>query len=164
MPEIHWIDGLPTSFVAPANRPPDGEVERIVSHNIKTKAKLHVTSAAIANRAKSLLFQRRNTADSVQRSFIVWETPEEAGALLDHRIHLAVDPSIIPNGLEDDAEWLKKSNKSAVLAARSIEYGHIGRGGVGGELAKFQRRGKRYPGKWILHDAAGLRGSGKGVR
>lgn len=163
MPKIHWIDGFPTSFVAPANRPPDGKVEEIVSHNTKTKARLHVTAGAIAARAKSNLIARRGFKDEVQRAFIVWETPAEAGALLDHRIHLAVNPTIIPNGLEEDEAWLKKSNKAAVLAATSIEYGHIGKGGVGGGLARFQQKGRRYPGKWILHDAAGLRHSGKGV-
>jgi hypothetical protein len=163
MPEIHWIDGFPTSFVAPGGRPPDGEVERIVSHNPKTKATLHVHAGAVASRAKSLLIARRNSNDTVQRAQIVWETPDEADALLDHRIHLAVDASIPPEGMEDD-EWLKKSNSAATRAARAIEYGHIGKGGVGGSLAKFQQKGRRYPGKWILHDAAGLRGSGKGVR
>ena len=161
--DIEWIDGYPTGFKFPGGRKPDGEVETIVSHKLPVKNQLHNTAQVIGARARGLLEVSRTTKDDVQRASIVVESPFESGNRLDYRVHLAVDPQIDPASAASEVDYNHRSNKAGTLAALAIEYGHIGKGGVGGRLAKFQMKGHEYHGKFILHKAAGLRRSGKGV-
>lgn len=156
---VEWRDGYPTGYKFPAWGEPDGEVEEIVSNKPKVKIKLHAEAAVIFSRANVLLEMRRNHKNAVKRSAIVWEKPngvKNSARKLDHRIHLAVDPSIDPLPGEDEYEFNDRSKHDGTLIAYAIEYGHEGKGG-GGEIGrKFQQK-RRYPGKWILHDASGLR-------
>lgn len=154
---VQWIDGYTSAARFPAWKLPDGAVEDIVSNKGKVKARLHMEAGIIASKAESLLEVRRNHKNAVQRAHIVWERPTGSFARkLDHRIHLAVDAGISPFPGEDEVEYNDRSNIDATKIAKYIEYGHDG-SGVGGEIGrKFQQK-RRYPGKWILHDAAGLR-------
>lgn len=163
MVRIEWIDGYPTGFQFPSGRKPDGEVETIVSHKLPVKNQLHNTAQVIGAKARGLLEVSRTTKDDVQRASIIVESPFESGNRLDYRVHLAVDPRIDPTSVASEVDYNDRSNKAGTLAALAIEYGHIGKGGVGGHLARFQEKGKEYPGKFILHRAAGIKRSGKGV-
>lgn len=155
---VEWRDGYPTGFRFPAWKLPDGEVEDIVSNKGKVKNRLAAEAARIASKAEVLLEARRNHKNAVKRSSIVWEKPTGTFARkLDHRIHLAVDPSISPFEGEDEVEFNDRSNIAAAKIAWAIEHGHQGRGNVSGEIGKKFQQNRRYPGKWILHDAAGLR-------
>lgn len=140
---IEWIDGHPTNFVATSPGKPDGEVERIVAHQPQVKAKLATEAGKIFSKAQSNLVTRSDSNFPARNASIRWDTPDSSGALLDHTIHLVVSG---------------RNTTDAFIAAKSIEYGHLGKSGKG----PFQQK-RRYPGKWILHDAAGIRRKEKGV-
>src|SRR5699024_5952920 len=140
---IEWIDGHPTSFVPVGNGPPDGEVERIFSHQPQVKAKLASGAGKIFAKAQTNLLTRSDPNFPARNASIRWDKPGPGGPLLDHTFFVVVSV---------------RNTTDAFIAAKSIEYGHLGRG-TGGP---FQQK-RRYPGKWILHDAAGIRRKDKGV-
>ena len=139
---VHWIDGHPTNFRPTSPGPPDGEVERIVSHQPQVKAKLAQEASKIAAKAEGLLELRRDSAYPERNASIRWDKPGSQHKL-DHTIHLVVSGA---------------NTTDAAIAAKSIEYGHTGKSGRG----PFQQL-RRYPGKWILHDAAGVARKEKGL-
>lgn len=134
---IEWIDGHPTSFVPVSPGLPDGEVERIFSHQPQVKAKLASGAGEIFAKAQTNLLTRSDPKFPARNTSIRWDRPGPGGHKLDHTVHLVVSG---------------RNTTDAFIAARSIEYGHTGRTGKG----PFQQR-RRYPGKWILHDASGIR-------
>lgn len=140
---IVWVDGHPTDFRPTSPGPPDGEVERIVSHQPQVKAKLSAEAGKIYAKAKTNLVLRSDPKYPERNASIRWDTPASSGARLDHTIHLVVSGANTPD---------------AFRAAKSIEYGHTGKSGKG----PFQQK-RRYPGKWILHDAAGIARKEKGL-
>lgn len=163
MVRIDWIDTIPPEFAKSERRQGAGAVETVVTHQQPVKNALHNGAQVVGAKARALLEVERNYKDEVQRASIVVEGPAQSGAWLDYRIHLAVDPSIEPGPGESDVNFNDRSNAAGTLAAKAIEYGHIGKGGVGGHLARFQKKGKEYRGKFILHRASGLKRTGKGV-
>lgn len=140
---IEWVDGFPTNFKAPGNGPPDGEVEKIVAHQPQVKAKLATEAGKIFARAQTNLATRSDPNFPARNASIRWDKPGAGSHVLDHSIHLVVSG---------------RNTTDAFIAAKSIEYGHLGKTGKG----PFQQK-RRYPGKWILHDAAGVRRKEKGV-
>ena len=139
---VVWIDGHPTDFRPTSPGPPDGEVERIVSHQPQVKAKLAAEAGKIHAKAQVNLVLRSDPSYPARNASIRWDKPP-GNHKLDHTIHLVVSG---------------RNTSDAFIAAKSIEYGHVGKSGKG----PFQQK-RRYPGKWILHDAAGIARKEKGI-
>lgn len=139
---VEWEDGRPTRFQPGRGPGKDPEkIETIISHLPQVRRKLLDEAGKIFMKAQMNLFLRSDSSFPARNTRIRWEKPP--GTLVDHLIHLEVH-SGTTNGF---------------VAAKAIEYGHTGTGRGG----PFQQR-RRYPGKWILHDAAGLARKEKGLR
>lgn len=132
MPVITWIDGLKGGIQPKRELMPEGP-EWCFSHQSTVEAALATKATSIRAKATGLLAvaQARYPGTS---TWISMEGPQD-GRLLDYTVHL--------------------NSERGVVAARSIEFGHTGTG-AGGNIAVFQEAGKRYPGQFILHRAAGI--------
>lgn len=132
MPVITWIDGLMGGNQPKYALMPEGP-EWIFSHQSTVKAALRKKALSIYGKSLTYhaIVQQRYPGAS---TWIEFEGPH-TGRWLDYRIHLY--------------------SKNGSRAAHAIEFGHTGIG-VAGPLAVFQVEGKRYPGAFILHRAAGI--------
>lgn len=139
---VEWDDGRPTAFMPGRGPGRDPEkIETIISHLPQVRRKLLEEAGKVFMKAQMNLLLRSDSSFPARNTRIRWDKPPLT--LIDHLIHLEVF----------------SGTSNGFVAAKAIEYGHTGTGSGG----PFQQR-RRYPGKWILHDAAGLARKEKGLR
>lgn len=151
--KIHWFDGR-SSYAPVSARGGKGfrggtyngqtTVEAAMAHEPGVKPAMYPYAKKIELRARANLTGARlndHAFDRASRASIKLEEGD-----LDWGIHLQVNTSIT-TGVPGD------TGGSGLVAAMSIEYGHTG---VGMGPIPYQVRGRRYPGKYVLHRAAGL--------
>lgn len=127
---IRWVDGFVGGVAAPTEKL-GATVEKTVSHLPKVRTSLQSHARAGGNRARALL----DVAQARHPGSSTWIEVKEH-AQLDWSVHLY--------------------SQRGVVAATSIEYGHVG-SGAEGAIAPFQVQGKHYEGKFILHRSFGLK-------
>lgn len=155
MPKIYWFDGR-DSYAPVSGKKGIGSfrggtyngqstVEAAAAHEPGVQPAMYPYAKRIELRARANLTSGRLNDpgfDRADRASIHLEKGE-----LDWGIHLQVNTDIPVTGVKG------ATGGSGLVAAMSIEYGHTG---IGMGPIPFQVRGRRYPGKFILHRAAGL--------
>lgn len=160
MVKIHWFDGR--SSYAPVSAAKgsatfrsgrhglpgrvfgQSTVESAMAHHPGVKPAMLPYASTILGRAKANHTTARLSDaafDRGPRTRVYLESGE-----LDWGIHLEVDTSV-DTGVEG------AQGGSGLHAAMAVEFGHTG---MGYGPVPFQIRSKRYPGKYILHRAAGI--------
>lgn len=155
MVKIHWFDGR-SSYAPISGRNGVGmggrktynkqsTVEAAMAHEPGVKPALKPYAQLILARAKGLHTSAQLNDAAFGRASRTRVYMDEGE--LDWGVHLEVDTSVEVPGVEG------ATGGSGLVAAMSVEFGHTG---MGYGPIPFQVRGQRYPGKYILHRAAGI--------
>lgn len=151
--KIEWFDGLSRWTPVPLggrfkNRLGTSymgqpTVESAIAHHPTTQGGVIKGGVMVLSRAKAIHTTARLSDprfDRGRRTYIESEYKKP-----DYLVMLTVDTSVDP-GVEG------ATGGNPIAAAMAVEYGHRGTGYGPGP---FQIRGRRYPGKFILHKAIG---------
>lgn len=153
--KIEWFDGLSRWAPVPLGRQFKNRtgqtyqgqptVESAIAHHPTTQGGVMRGGMTVFARANAIHTTARLSDPKFARGrrTFIWSEYKKP----DYLIHLGVDVDV-DSGVEG------ATGGSEIAAAMSVEFGHTG---TGYGPAPYQIRGRRYPGKYILHRAAGLR-------